>query len=330
VSTDPPFPSIAIVGLGLIGGSIALGVRERWPESRVFGVDSEAVLAHALGGGAIERGFANIAAVPHASLVVLAAPVRQNIELLQEIGRAGGVVSASAMSDRERPDEPELAGRTASRSVPADSAERDARRRSEPAHPRTLITDVGGTKRDIVSAARALSPNTTFVGGHPLGGGERGGFAFARPDLFAGRPWIFTPDGDDAMEAVERLSRFVTGLGARPCILSAEEHDRVMAYVSHLPQLVASALMEAVGAAAGIDGLRMAGRGLVDTTRLASSPADVWRDICLTNADAVGDALDCLIARLTQLRGDLRHGEAIEAIFSAAAKWRAELMKDNH
>ena len=281
-STEPPFDSIAIVGLGLIGGSIALGVRERWPESRVFGVDSEAVLAHALGGGAIERGFESIGALPTTSLIVLAAPVRQNIELLQQIKR------------------------------PA------------------VATDVSGTKRDIVSAARALSPGTTFVGGHPLGGGERGGFAFARPDLFAGRPWIFTPDGDDATEAVERLSRFVTGLGARPCILSAEEHDRVMAYVSHLPQLVASALMEAVGAAAGSDGLRMAGRGLVDTTRLASSPADVWRDICLTNADAIGDALDCLIARLTQLRGDLRHGEAIEAIFSAAAKWRAELMKDNH
>jgi prephenate dehydrogenase len=282
VAGDPPFESIAIVGLGLIGGSIALGVRERWPESRVFGVDSEAVLAHALGGGAIERGFESIGALPTTSLIVLAAPVRQNIELLQQIKR------------------------------PA------------------VATDVSGTKRDIVSAARALPPGTIFVGGHPLGGGERGGFAFARPDLFAGRPWIFTPDDDDATEAVERLSRFVTGLGARPCILSAEEHDRVMAYVSHLPQLVASALMEAVGAAAGSDGLRMAGRGLVDTTRLASSPADVWRDICLTNADAIGDALDCLIARLTQLRGDLRHGEAIEAIFSAAAKWRAELMKDNH
>ena len=280
--SEPPFESIAIVGLGLIGGSIALGVRERWPESRVFGVDSEAVIAHALGAGAIERGFESVGALPDTSLIVLAAPVRQNIELLRQIKR------------------------------PA------------------IATDVGGTKRDIVSAARALSPGTTFVGGHPLGGGERGGFAFARPDLFAARPWIFTPDGDDSRDAVERLSRFVTGLGARPSILSAEEHDRVMAYVSHLPQLAASALMEAIGAAAGIDGLRMAGRGLVDTTRLASSPADVWRDICLTNADALGDALDCLIARLTQLRGDLRHGEAIEAIFSAAAKWRAELMKDNH
>ena len=282
MSTEPPFESIAIVGLGLIGGSIALGVRDRWPESRVFGVDSESVIAHALGAGAIERGFDSVGALPDTSLIVLAAPVRQNIELLRQIKRSA------------------------------------------------IVTDVGGTKREIVSAARGLSPGTTFVGGHPLGGGERGGFAFARPDLFSGRPWIFTPDGDDSGDAVARLSRFVTGLGASPGILSPEEHDRVMAYVSHLPQLVASALMEAVGAAAGIEGLRMAGRGLVDTTRLASSPSDVWRDICLTNADAIGDALDCLIARLTQLRGDLRHGEAIEAIFAAAAKWRSELMKDNH
>ena len=112
MAADPPFESIAIVGLGLIGGSIALGVRERWPESRVFGVDSEAVLAHALGGGAIERGFDSIGALPTTSLIVLAAPVRQNIELLQQIKR------------------------------PA------------------IATDVGGTKRDIVSAARALSAST--------------------------------------------------------------------------------------------------------------------------------------------------------------------------
>ena len=280
--SDPPFESIAVVGLGLIGGSIALAVREHWPQSRVFGVDSDSVLAHVLGAGAIERGFASVGALPDTSLIVLAAPVRQNIELLGQIK-----------------------------------------------HP-AVATDVGGTKREIVSAARALSPGTIFVGGHPLGGGERGGFAFARPDLFAGRPWIFTPDGHESSDAIDRLSRFVTGLGAKPCTLSADEHDRVMAYISHLPQLAASALMETVGAAAGHEGLRMAGRGLIDTTRLASSPADVWRDICLTNADAIGDALDCLIARLTQLRGDLRRGEAIEAIFAAAAKWRAELMKDNH
>ena len=286
MAADPPFESIAIVGLGLIGGSIALGVRERWPQSRVFGVDSEPVLAHAVGAGAIERGFESIAALPDASLIILAAPVRQNIELLSQVTVVSGF------------------SRT--------------------------VTDVGGTKREIVNAARALPSNVTFVGGHPLGGGERGGFAFARPDLFAGRPWIFTPAGHASTAAVDRLSRFVSGLGAKPSILSADDHDHVMAFISHLPQLAASALMETVGTAAKADGLRMAGRGLVDTTRLASSPADVWRDICLTNADAIEDALDCLIQRLTQLRGDLRRGDSVEAIFAAAAKWRAELMKDNH
>ena len=88
-TSDPPFESIAVVGLGLIGGSIALGVRERWPESRVFGVDSESVLAHAVGAGAIERGFGSITALPYISLIILAAPVRQNIEFIEHIGRVG-------------------------------------------------------------------------------------------------------------------------------------------------------------------------------------------------------------------------------------------------
>jgi prephenate dehydrogenase len=287
VSTEPPFTSIAIAGLGLIGGSIALAVRERWPQSRVFGIDSESVLAHAMGAGAIERGFENITALPEASLIILAAPVNQNIELLRDMKAVESGFSRT-------------------------------------------ITDVGGTKRTIVNVARALPAGLTFVGGHPLAGGERGGFAFARSDLFAGRPWIFTPDDRTSPEAVDRLSRFVLGLGAKPSLLSPEEHDRVMAFVSHLPQLAASALMDAVGNAVHPDGLRMAGRGLVDSTRLASSPADVWRDICATNADAIGPALDCLIHRLTQLRSDLQGGDSIDAIFAAAAKWRAELMKDNH
>jgi prephenate dehydrogenase len=294
-SSEPPFSSIAIVGLGLIGGSIALGVRERWPSSRVVGVDTEAVVAHALGSGAIDRAVDSIAALPDASLIVLAAPVRQNIDLLQQLVQRKN-----------------SAGR-----IPSGPPRQ------------TVVTDVGGTKRDIVKAARDLPPSTTFVGGHPLGGGERGGFAFARPDLFAGRPWIFTPDGDGSSDAVDRLSRFVGGLGARPSIITAEEHDRLMAFLSHLPQLTASALMDTVGSAARSEGLRMAGRGLVDTTRLASSPADVWRDICLTNADAIGDALDCLIQRLTQMRGDLARGDIVEAVFNGASKWRAELLKES-
>lgn len=278
-----PFGSIAIAGLGLIGGSIALAVRERWPASRVIAVDSASVLAHAVGSGAIDRVCESVAALPGADLIILAAPVRQNIQLLQEIGRsvAGPVV----------------------------------------------VTDVGGTKQDIVNAARELPQSITFVGGHPLGGAERGGFAFARPDLFVNRPWIFTPDGGGSAEPLAALSQFVAGLGARPTSMGAADHDRLMAFLSHLPQLTASALMNTIGDAVAAEGLPMAGQGLVDTTRLASSPAGVWRDICATNTEAIGRALDLFIARLTALRADLQRGDAIDTIFDDAARWRAELMK---
>src|SRR5258706_1602655 len=193
LSAEPPFSSIAIGGLGLIGGSIALGVRERWPSSRVVGVDREVVVAHALGSGAIDRAVDSIAALPEASLIVLAAPVRQNIDLLQQLARQNDTVRPSPSDPRRR---------------------------------QIVVTDVGGTKRDIVKAARDLPPSTTFVGGHPLGGGERGGFACARPHLFSGRPWIFTPDGDGPADGVDRPAPVVGGLGARPAIVAAEEHDR--------------------------------------------------------------------------------------------------------
>jgi prephenate dehydrogenase len=279
---EPPFSQIAIFGLGLIGGSIALAVRERWPSARVCGVDRHSVIAHALGSGAIDRGCGDSSEVGEADLVILAAPVRQNVALLAE-----------------------MAQRLAAAST---------------------VTDVGGTKRDIVRVARTLRLAAPFVGGHPIGGAERGGFGFARPDLFKGRPWIFTPDGNTPAEAVDRLAAFVTGLGARPTTLDADRHDELMAFLSHLPQLTASALMDVIGAAAGAN-LALAGRGLVDTTRLASSPPDTWVDICAVNAEPLEHALDALIARLSELRADLRRGERIRRTFDEAARWRAELMK---
>lgn len=285
-SADAPiFPRIAIVGLGLIGGSIAFAARRAWPSTHVLAVDRQAVLREGLSRRAIDAGAAELAAVADADLIVLAAPVRQNVGLLKQIAAH----------------------------LPASA----------------VVTDVGGTKRAIVDAAAALP--LAFVGGHPLGGGARGGFEFATASLFTRRPWIFTPpDGDlrpAVHEAVERLSAFVTGLGAYPTTMSAADHDRLLALISHLPQLAATALMEVVGTSAAGRGLRLAGQGLVDTTRLASSPADVWRDICLTNADEIGRALDLLIERLSDLRSDLHRTEVVDAVFEQAAHWRAELMK---
>jgi prephenate dehydrogenase len=283
MSSDPPFNRLAIVGLGLIGGSIALAVRERWSSILITAVDRPPVLAHASSSGAIDRAAHTVADIGPVDLIVLAAPVRQNVELLPQV-----------MSQL------------------ADGA---------------LVTDVGGTKRDITSAAAALPSATAFIGGHPIGGAERGGFGFARPDLFRGKPWIFTPSPSSPSSFLDTLYDFVRGLGARPTSMDAEMHDRVMAYVSHLPQLTASVLMEVVGGAASSDGLRFAGRGLADSTRLASSPASVWREICAANADDIGPALDALIGRLSELRADLQNGRIVDQVFEDAARWRAELMK---
>jgi prephenate dehydrogenase len=188
------------------------------------------------------------------------------------------------------------------------------------------VTDTGSTKRAIVEAAAALPERLTFVGGHPLGGAARGGIEHARPDLFNGRPWLFTPGGSLDVQMLEKLKSFVAGLGAIPQILSPQDHDRLLAFISHLPQLTVSALMHVVGEAAREEGLGLSGRGLQDTTRLASSPPDIWKEVCATNADELGSALDALISVLRQLRADLQTGKSIDEVFESANLWRETLL----
>jgi prephenate dehydrogenase len=276
------FEKIGIVGLGLIGGSIALAARQIWPTSLVIGVDRKDVLEIGMRLHAIDVAADDLVVLAEADVVILAAPVQQNIALLREL------------DDHVR--------------VPA------------------VVTDTGSTKRaTVAAAARDLPPRFTFVGGHPLAGAAVSGLDHARPDLFRGRPWIFTPEGDGSGAAVERLMTFATALGATPSVMRAEEHDHVLAFLSHLPQLTASALMDVVGSAVGDRGLALAGRGLVDTTRLASSPADIWKDITASNSDEVGAALDAFIATLQALRADLAGGDRLEEIFDAANRWRNAL-----
>jgi prephenate dehydrogenase len=285
----PIFAKVGIVGLGLIGGSIAMRAREVWPSSLVIAVDNKDVLETAMRLHAIDVAADDLIVLAEADLVVLAAPVRQNIALLQQL------------DDYVR----------------------------QPA----LVTDTGSTKREIVTAARQLPPRFTFIGGHPLGGAAKGGLEHARPDLFAGRPWLLTPDvqadaGDNTQGgAVAQLSTFIRALGSEPRTLSAEAHDRVLAFLSHLPQITASALMQVVGDAVGADGLTLAGRGLADTTRLAGSPPDIWKDITATNADQIGPALDELIALLQDLRRDLGEGDRLTDVFSNASRLRELLPK---
>jgi prephenate dehydrogenase len=282
LGAPPIFEKIAILGLGLIGGSVALAARQIWPKALVIAVDRKDVLEQAMVKHAIDVAADEPYVISEADLVILAAPVRQNLELVSQLDH---YVSGHA-----------------------------------------VVTDVGSTKRAIVNQAKPLPARFTFVGGHPLGGAARGGFEFARPDLFTGRPWIFTPHTDTTGEALEKLFAFVTAIGATPKTMGVEEHDRLLAFLSHLPQLTVSALMDVAGAASG-DGLALAGRGLVDTTRLASSPPGIWQDIAATNADQIRPALDALIARLTELRDGLEDPEVIERIFEEAGRWREQLMR---
>ena len=291
------FNRIGIVGLGLIGGSIALKARELWPSALVIGVDNKDVLETAMRLHAIDVAADDLVVLAEADVVILSAPVKQNIAVLADL---------------------------------------DANVRTP-----AVVTDTGSTKRGIVSAAAALPPRFSFVGGHPLAGSAHGGLEHARPDLFTGRPWLLTaaapengadsdrteqPSGRPTSNAaLEKLTAFVRALGAEPRLVAADAHDRLLAYLSHMPQLTASALMQVVGGAVGADGLALAGRGLADTTRLASSPADIWRDIAATNADELGPALDSLIAMLLQLRDDLTKGDRLVDVFTEAARWRAAL-----
>ena len=278
--SPPIFQKIGIVGLGLIGGSVALAARELWPTSLVIAVDNKDVLETAMRLHAIDVAADDPVVLAEVDLVILAAPVRQNIELLAEL--------------------------------------------DEHVRQPAVVTDTGSTKRAVVEAARALPPKFTFIGGHPLGGSAKGGLENARSDLFKGRPWLLTPSGASG-DALEKLTAFVSALGAQPRIIDAAAHDRVLAFLSHLPQLTASALMQVVGDAVGQDGLALAGRGLADTTRLASSPAEIWRDITATNADEIGLALDELIAMLQDLRHDLPVGDRLADVFNGAASWRRAL-----
>jgi prephenate dehydrogenase len=188
-----------------------------------------------------------------------------------------------------------------------------------------VVTDVGSTKRQVAAAAEALPARLSFVGGHPLAGAAVGGVEAARPDLFAGRPWILAST-DAGSPATLRLSSFIQTLGARVHLMTPEAHDEVVAYLSHLPQLTASALMQLVGERTGIDGLALAGRGLSDTTRLASSPVDIWRDIAATNTDNIGRAVDELVEILLRLKGHARGaGDPLGTTFESAAHWKRVL-----
>lgn len=193
------------------------------------------------------------------------------------------------------------------------------------AKPGSLITDAGSTKQAIVTEARRSVRRARFLGGHPMAGKETRGAAAADADLFQNRPYVLTPS--DPAEIDAAFLAMLHSIGAHPVIMGAAEHDRLVAASSHLPQLASTALAstlysEYAGAA------QVAGPGLLDSTRLALSSYDLWRDIVSTNTVAIEEALSAYIQKLEHMRENLRTRQLQQEFTDGAAfarKLRQEL-----
>lgn len=269
------FKRIAIIGVGLIGGSLGLAIKRRNLTRVVVGIGRRSSsVRKALRRGAIDIGTKDLAkGVAGADLVIIATPVCS----IQKIARA-------------------IAG----------SLKEDA-----------VLTDAGSTKGEVVrSVERSISPKTFFVGSHPLAGSEKRGVLFADEDLFRGSVVIMTKTKKTKGSAIKTLDRFWRSLGvARVVIKSPEEHDRIVAEISHLPHLVATALINS----ADKKSLEFAAAGFKDTTRIAASDPEVWRDICITNKKEILRTLERYERRLLRLKALIKKGRA-EELYKEFAK----------
>lgn len=278
-----PFERLAVVGLGLLGGSVARGVRARALAREIVAVGRAGSAGPAArAAGVVDHATTDLAeGLAGADLVVLATPV----------GTLPGLVRAAW---------PQLASGA-------------------------ILTDVGSVKRGIVEAADACParPGVAFVGGHPMAGSERSGFAAADPDLFEGRLTLLTPSSLSVPAAVERVAAFWKALGSEVRLLPVEAHDRGVAQISHLPHLVAYALVRAAERAS----LSLAGRGFTDTTRIAASAEALWVDIFRENREPLLLALSRHRASLDRWEALIRDGawEALERELRLARETRETL-----
>jgi len=198
--------------------------------------------------------------------------------------------------------------------------------------PRAVVSDVGSVKTHVIrEVVRAADPGDLprFVGGHPMGGSERSGPEHASPSVLDGIVWVVAPAPDAADGAAERLEAWVGKVGARPVRMDAERHDRLVAVVSHLPQVASTALMSlaATEEAGEPEILLLAAGGFRDLTRLAASNPHLWSDILLANRDAVARAIDRYVERLTRLRDEVlaEDASAVEEAFARAKEARLTL-----
>jgi prephenate dehydrogenase len=260
---------ITVIGTGHIGGSLCLALKKHRFLGRIIGCDRAPVLERAQHQGAIDDGNTNpVDAVRGSQIVVLATPVSAIIDLLERLGPA----------------------------LPAN----------------TLLTDVGSTKSEIVQRAKKVfgtSAGLRFLAGHPMAGKELSGVENADPDLFQNAAWFVTPVAEQ--KVYEGLSgeylEWAEKIGARIASLDAAEHDRLCGWISHLPQMISTALAAALVDEYGEDAplLEAGGRALREMTRISSSPYSVWRDITLTNKQNIRDAILKLEQHLAHIRENL-------------------------
>jgi prephenate dehydrogenase len=276
---------ITIIGAGLIGGSFALAIKKHGFAGRIVGCDREPVLSEARAAGVIDHGVADPAQAARGSQVVLlATPVGAILDLIERIG-------------------PTL----------AEGA---------------LLTDVGSTKSDIAARAHAVfgaRAATRFLPGHPMAGKEHSGIEQADAGLFKDAVWLVTPlPGQNVAAGFSgEFLGLVRGIGARVVVLDLAQHDRLCAWISHLPQMLATALAATVADELGDDPelLAIGGRALREMTRIASSPYSMWRDIALTNSRNIEEALARLEQRLAHIRENLRTPE-LKAEFERGNRFR--------
>ena len=192
-----------------------------------------------------------------------------------------------------------------------------------------LVTDAGSTKAEIVErASRRIRPGQ-FLGGHPLAGKERRGVEEAEPDLFAGRTYVLTPEGPADLETPAAIDfvEWIRRIGGVPVVLSPSEHDEVVSLTSHLPQLASTALAATLAKRLALEKYgQVAGPGLMDTTRLALSSYDIWRDILATNAGPIERALDAYISELRDLRARIMDAR-MQHEFEMAAEFAERLRR---
>jgi len=285
-SPDNFFRRVSIVGLGLIGGSWGLALKKSGFGGRRVGCDRADVVRRALAAGAIDESSEDDVAA---------------------VGGADLVILAA----------------------PVGAILELLPRLKDAVSPQALITDVGSTKRFICERARQVLGNEPlFLGGHPLAGKERSGFESADASLFENARYALTPLTPDhlADQRVKAFSSLLATLGARPFVSDASSHDRAVAFLSHLPQLVASGLASLIAEQSAEDflPLELAASGFRDVTRLADSPYGLWRDICLTNLENIRLAVDLLVEKLDAMKTHLADRE-LEREFKQAQSLRERL-----